>query len=101
MGEPEKAVLALMEGLAADPKQTQLASRIVQFYRETAPMSCALVSAAGSVNLNLGCPLVHDPLCGASQHLIERYRQSGQPAEARAAIASAVRTLGCPAAMFN
>jgi hypothetical protein len=93
--------MALMEGLVADPKQTGLASQIVQYYRETAPMSCALVPAGGSVNLNLRCPLVHDHLCGASQHLVARYRQSGQPAQARAALASAVQNLGCPAAMFN
>jgi hypothetical protein len=101
LGDPEKAVKALMEGLAVDPTQTQLASLIVQFYRETAPMSCALTSAGGSVSLNLGCPLVHDHLCGASQHLVERYRQPGHKAEANAIIASAVRTLGCPAEMFK
>jgi hypothetical protein len=101
LGDPEKAVKALMEGLAVDPTQTQLASRIVQFYRETAPLSCALTSAGGSVSLNLGCPLVHDHLCGASQHLVERYRQPGHKAQADAVIASAVRTLGCPAEMFK
>jgi tetratricopeptide (TPR) repeat protein len=100
MGDPGNAVMALMEGLAADPKQTQLASQIVQFYRETAPMSCALLSAGGSVNLNLRCPLVHDQLCGASKHLVERYRQSGQGAAAGGAAAIAVRSLGCPAEMF-
>jgi tetratricopeptide (TPR) repeat protein len=101
LGDPEQAVKALMEGLAADPTQAQLASRIVLFYRETAPMSCALTSAGGSVSLNLGCPLVHDNLCGASQHLVERYRRSGHTAEANASIASAVRTLDCPAGIFK
>ena len=98
LGAPGNAVMALMEGLAADPQQTQLASRIVQFYRETAPMSCALASAGGSVSLNLGCPLVHDHLCGASKNLAARYRQSGQPA--RGVIERAV-AFGCSAEMFK
>jgi len=97
LGKPENAVMALMEGLAADPTETRLAQRIAQFYQETAPGSCALLSNGGSVALNPRCPPVRRSLCSASKNLAERYRQLGQTAKADDTAANAKRDLGCTA----
>ena len=98
LGEPRKAVMALMEGMIEDPSQSRLASRAMRFYLETAPGSCAFSRTGGPLTLNLGCPLVHEDLCGASKNLFERYRQSGQTASGVIERATAV---GCSAEMFR
>jgi len=89
-------VTTLFEGVVADNGQSHLASLIVDFYRETAPQSCAL--ANGSLNLN--CPEVHVRVCTAARNVVKMYQQMRDPDSAANVSQGAVRSLGCPAQMF-
>ena len=101
MGQPEQAAISLLEGIAVDSSQTSLVSQVVQLYQETAPQSCALVSAAAGVTLNVNCPLVHTQLCTASHNVVEMFTQMRDPSSAGATAQTAVRNYGCPAGMFR
>jgi tetratricopeptide (TPR) repeat protein len=100
-GQPEQAVISLFEGLAVDSTQTELASQVVQLYRETASQSCALNRTPDGDALNLNCPQVHSQICAASRNVVQMYTQMRDPDSAAAIFQSAVRSLGCPAGLFR
>jgi tetratricopeptide (TPR) repeat protein len=100
MGDPQQAAISLIEGLAVDSANTQFASELVTLYQQTEPQSCALGNVAGSVSLNLDCPLVHSQLCTASRNVALLYRQLGRGAAAASTVRSAVNDLKCPAELF-
>jgi protein O-mannosyl-transferase len=97
MGDTGQAAVALIEGLVIDPASTGLAASLEKLYRETAPQSCALKSAAGGASIDLGCPMVHDQVCAASWNVVEWYGRIGQAERAKATAASAVNQLQCSA----
>jgi tetratricopeptide (TPR) repeat protein len=101
LGDPQQAAIALMEGLVVDSSHTQFASELVELYQQTAPQSCAIRDAGGSVSLNLDCPLVHSQLCTASRNVALMYRQMGQELTAATTARSAIRDLGCPVQLFQ
>jgi hypothetical protein len=101
MGQPEQAAISLLEGIAVDSSRTGLVSQVVQLYRETASQSCAIVSAAAGVTLNVNCPLVHAQLCTAAHNVVEMFTRMRDPLSAGATTQNAVRNYGCPADMFR
>jgi protein O-mannosyl-transferase len=101
MGQSEQSVISLFEGLAVDSTQTNLASLVVEFYREQAPQSCALANTPAGLSLNLNCPQVHTRICAASRNVVQMYTQMRDPGAAAAIYQSAVRGLGCPPDMFR
>jgi tetratricopeptide (TPR) repeat protein len=101
LGDPQQAAITLMEGLGVDPSHTQFAAELVDLYQKTEPQTCAIRNVAGSVSLNLDCPLVHSQLCTASRNVALLYHQKGQDPMAAATIRSAVNDLGCPADLIR
>ncbi len=99
LGDSRRAAIALLEGFAIDPSQTQLASRLAELYRQTAPGSCAIQKQGATSTLNLNCPLVHEEVCAASANVVALHQKRGQPQLAAGTRASAIRDLGCPATM--
>jgi hypothetical protein len=100
MGDPDKAAVALLEGLVIDPSSVKLASDLVELYRQTAPGSCA-IRGGSAPSINLDCPLVHGQLCGASRNVALTYRQNGLVAKAASTTRSALEELGCPVELFR
>ena len=101
LGDPQQAAIALIEGLAIDSSHTQFASELVDLYQRTEPQSCAIRNVAGSVSLNLDCPLVHSQLCTASRNVALLYHQEGQDPLAAGTARGAIGDLGCPAELFR
>jgi tetratricopeptide (TPR) repeat protein len=101
LGDPRQAAIALIEGLAIDSSHTQFASELVDLYQRTEPQSCAIRNVAGSVSLNLDCPLVHSQLCTASRNVALLYHQKGQDPLAAGTVRGAIANLGCPAELFR
>jgi tetratricopeptide (TPR) repeat protein len=101
LGDPSQAAIALMEGLGVDSSHTQFASELVNLYQQTEPQSCAIRNVAGSVSLNLDCPLVHGQLCTASRNVALLYRQMDQEPMAASTARSAIQDLGCPVELFR
>jgi len=101
LGDPQQAAITLMEGLGVDPSHTQFAAELVDLYQKTQPRTCAIRNVAGSLSLNLDCPLVHSQLCTASRNVALLYHQRGQDPLAAATIQSAVTDLACPAELFR
>ncbi|HLK51578.1 MAG TPA: hypothetical protein VKT49_25735 [Bryobacteraceae bacterium] len=99
LGDPDRAAVALMEGLVLNPSSPKLPADLVRLYGKLAPNSCAVQS--GAAGLNLGCPLVRTALCNASRNVGLSFARYGQPAKADATFRSAIRDLGCPAALFR
>ena len=96
-GDNGQAAVALIEGLVIDSNSTGLAASLEKLYRETAPQSCAIKSAAGGATIDMGCPMVHDQVCAASWNVAGWYAQIGQAERAKATADSAVNQLQCPA----
>jgi tetratricopeptide (TPR) repeat protein len=101
MGDPQQAAITLMEGLGVDSSHTQFASELVNLYQQTEPRSCAVRNVAGSVSLNLDCPLVHGQLCTASRNVALLYRQMNREPMAVGTARSAIYDLGCPVELFR
>ena len=101
MGDPQQAAITLMEGLGVDPSHTQFAAELVDLYQKTEPQTCAVRNVAGSVSLNLDCPLVHGQLCTASRNVALLYRQMDQEPMAASTARSAIQDLGCPVELFR
>jgi tetratricopeptide (TPR) repeat protein len=101
LGDPQQAAITLMEGLGVDSTHTQFAAELVDLYQETEPRSCAIRNVAGSLSLNLDCPLVHGQLCTASRNVALLYRQMDREPMAVATARSAIRDLGCPVELFR
>jgi tetratricopeptide (TPR) repeat protein len=100
LGDPDRPAVALLEGLMIDPRAPRLRDEIVEFYKQTAPLSCALDTTGRKPMFNPQCPLVHGHLCLAGHNVALGYRNQGKPDQAMAAARNAVNGLGCPANMF-
>jgi protein O-mannosyl-transferase len=94
-GEPRKATLALVEALAMDPNQAQVAATLVELYGQIDPQGCAVTRQGGTPGLNPDCPLVHGDICAASRNVIGNYLRRGQQFEADAIRRTAEQDLGC------
>jgi tetratricopeptide (TPR) repeat protein len=94
-GEPHKAALALMESMAVDPNQPQVASTLVDLYEQIDPRGCAVSHQGGAPSPNPDCPLVHDDICAATRNLIGNYLRRGQESEANNVRGLAEQEMGC------
>ena len=102
MGDNQKAVVSLFEGITMNAtNQVNLASDVVELYKQTAPESCALNGSGTGAAINFACPLVHDELCQATRNVAFLYHQMHRDNEAMATASGAVSSLGCPAGMFR
>ncbi|HYW42825.1 MAG TPA: hypothetical protein VE959_08215 [Bryobacteraceae bacterium] len=101
MGQSDQAAAALIEGIALIPDYPRFGAELVDLYRQTAPQSCALRNTGGGLAPDLGCLLVHGQVCTASRNAASLEERRGRRGEAAATRLSAVRDLGCPAAMFQ
>ena len=99
-GDPNRAAVALVEGVIMNSAASALAAELVDLYRQTAPDSCALHTSGGT-SVNLDCPLVHDQLCTGSRNVALLYRQNGQAAKAEATARNAMQSFGCSAQSLN
>jgi hypothetical protein len=100
LGDPRQAAIALLEGFVVDPSRTQLVSELANLYRQTAPASCAIRTQGVNSTLDLKCPMVHEEVCAASRNVVLLDQQRGRNDLASGVRLSAIRNLGCPAAMF-
>lgn len=102
LGDPEKAVISLLEAITMDtPDQPRLAGEVVELYRQTMPDSCAVTGSGASIALNFECPMVHQHLCTAARNVMLLYAERGRTLDVIATRRSAVRSLGCPAEQFR
>jgi hypothetical protein len=92
--------VALLEGLIIDPQAPHLRDEVVQFYKQTAPLSCAVLTTGKKPLFNPQCPLVHNQLCEAGHNVALTYMKFGKPEEAMEVAHNAVSGLGCPASLF-
>lgn len=97
MGDNRGAETALIEGLVVDPNDANLAARLMAFYQQVEPASCAVKT--GSIDMT--CPLVHSQICTASRTVAQWYAQGSDPTKATTVAGSAVQQMGCPAEMFR
>jgi tetratricopeptide (TPR) repeat protein len=93
-GDWERAAVSLAEGLVIDPDAKDLASGMLDIYRQKAPQSCAVSNAGGQATVNLECPLVHNQVCQAFRNVALSYRQNGQMNQALATSRGA-QSVGC------
>jgi tetratricopeptide (TPR) repeat protein len=100
LGDFRQAAIALLEGFAIDPSQTQFANEVADLYRQTEPGSCAIRTQGGTSTLDLECPLVHEEVCEASKNAAVLHQKRGKSELAAGTRLSAIRDLGCPASMF-
>ncbi|HEY1221283.1 MAG TPA: glycosyltransferase family 39 protein [Bryobacteraceae bacterium] len=100
-GEPHKAALALMESMAADPNQPQVASALTELYEQIDPHGCAIQRQAGVASPNPDCPLVHNDICAATRNLIGNYLRRGRQAEAASVRSMAEQDMGCAPGLLN
>ena len=101
VGEPHKAAEALVEALAVDPNQPDVAARLVELYRQIDPQGCAVTREAGTPSLNPDCPIVHSDICAASRNVIANYLRRGQQVEATSIRRVAEQDLGCAPRLLN
>ena len=100
VGDADQAAVALLEGMIMDRGSQRLAAEIVQLYRETAPLSCAVETRGGNFSFNTQCPLVHNHVCEAAHLLAADYRDSGRMDQASETAQFGIGSLGCPADLF-
>ena len=91
-GDSRQAAIALMEGLAMNSGQSQLAAGLADIYRKSAPRSCAVQPGGG---VNMQCPLVKDELCSALANVAELYSTVGRHADAAQAENARKGEIGC------
>jgi protein O-mannosyl-transferase len=96
-GNNDEAAVALLEGMLIDRRSKRLAGKVVQFYKQTAPLTCAVETQGGNSAFNLQCPLVHGHVCEAARNVASIYRNSGRMDLAAATVNTAVSGLGCAA----
>jgi tetratricopeptide (TPR) repeat protein len=99
-GDRDRQAVALLEGLIIDPQAPHLRDEVVQFYKQTAPLSCAVLTTGKKPLFNPQCPLVHNQLCEAGHNVALTYMKFGKPEEAMEVAHNAVSGLGCPASLF-
>jgi tetratricopeptide (TPR) repeat protein len=100
-GELHKAVLALMESLAANANQPEIGSMLVDLYERIDPQGCAVSRQGGAPSPNPDCPLVHSDICEATHNLIGNYLRRGQQFEADSVRSMAEQGLGCAAGLLK
>lgn len=100
-GDLRKSAQALVEALAVDSSRGRVAERLIGLYKQIDPGGCAVQRDAGGESLNLGCPMVHGDICGASRNVARNYLQRNQTAEAASIRRVAINELGCPAAALD
>jgi tetratricopeptide (TPR) repeat protein len=100
-GELHKAVLALMESLAANANQPEVAAMLVDLYERIDPQGCAVSRQGGAPTPNPDCPLVHNDICAATRNLIGNYLRRGQQFEAGSVRSLAEQALGCAPGLLN
>ncbi|MFY9727328.1 MAG: hypothetical protein WAJ87_17660 [Bryobacteraceae bacterium] len=101
VGEPHKAAAALVEALAVDPNQPDVASTLVELYAQIDPQGCAVTRESGTPSLNPDCPLVHTDICAASRNVIANYLRRGQEVEATSIRRVAEQDLNCAPAILH
>ena len=80
LGDPDRPAVALLEGLFIDPRAPRLRDEIVQFYKQTAPLTCAVETRGNKSLFNPQCPLVHGHLCQAGHNValgLSQFRETG------------------------
>lgn len=95
MKRPDQAAISLLEGVAVGAQPAVMAKELTQLYQETEPGSCALTGTAAAVTLNLACPMVHEQLCAASEHMTDLFLSMHDAASAAAIAQNAARNYGC------
>jgi tetratricopeptide (TPR) repeat protein len=100
-GELHEAALALMESLAANSDQPEVASMLVDLYERIDPQGCAVSRQGGAPSPNPDCPLVHSDICAATRNLIGNYLRRGQQFEADSVRGLAEHELGCAPGLLN
>ena len=100
-GDLHKAALALMESLAANANQPEVASMLVNLYEQIDPQGCAVSRQGGAPSLNPDCPLVHNDICAATRNLVGNYLRRGQQFEADSVRSLAEQDLGCAPGLLN
>jgi len=100
LGDPKLPAVALMEGLIIDPRAPRLKDEIVQFYRQTAPGSCAVVTKGNETNFDPQCPLVHGHLCEAARNVALTQMKFGKLDQGLETAHNAKASMGCRADMF-
>jgi hypothetical protein len=96
MGDAGAAAVVLMEGVAMDNTQTQLASQLAELYGQTQPNSCAVTQNGGASSVNVDCPLVKAQMCQALAKVTELYLAVGRKAEAAEGEKARKVDMGCP-----
>ena len=100
-GELHEAALALMESLAANAEQPDVAPMLVDLYERIDPQGCAVSRQGGAPSPNPDCPLVHSDICAATRNLIGNYLRRGQQLEADSVRGLAEHELGCAPGLLN
>jgi protein O-mannosyl-transferase len=101
MGDEGQVPVVLLEGIGLNSTYKRLARKLVAFYKESAPTSCALKQNGNASSLNVDCPMVHTQICMASRNVAGLYTELGRPALAASTVSGAMTSLGCPAEMFR
>ncbi len=94
MGQPDRAAISLLEGIAIYGAQSALVAELTRLYQPTAPESCELNRTDAGVSLNVNCPQVHGPLCTAVYNMVEMFTQRHDPSTA-GALAQNAQNYGC------
>lgn len=100
-GNQDEAAVALLEGMLIDRHSRRLAGKVVQFYKQSAPLTCAVETKGASSAFNLECPLVHGHICEAAHNVAAAYRNSGRMDLAMATVNTAISGLGCSANLLQ
>ena len=101
LGDPDHSAVALLEGMFMDPRSQRLADSLIQLYKQTAPLSCAVVSRGSHLAFNPQCPLVHDHICEAAHNVAKTYRDFGKVDQAIATAQAAISGYGCSSTLFQ
>jgi hypothetical protein len=84
-----------------DPRSQRLADTLIRFYKQTAPLTCAVENKGNHSAFNAQCPLVHGHLCQAAHNVAATYRQFGKMDKALATAQAAISGYGCPSNLFQ
>jgi tetratricopeptide (TPR) repeat protein len=101
LGDPDRPAVALLEGMFIDPRSQRLADALIQFYRHTVPLTCAVLNKGGHFSFNPECPLVHGHICQAAQNVAATYRDFGKMDKAIATTQAAISGYGCSSSLFQ
>jgi tetratricopeptide (TPR) repeat protein len=95
-GDHRGAAVALLEGLAVEPRNPRMTAALLALYSEMDPNGCSVQAAQGGGQaVNFACPAVHEDACTAYRDLADRYTTTGEGATARQVRQYASERLGC------